>query len=154
MIVEGRVIFPAPRDRVWAALLDPAVVSSSIPGCEKLEETEEDTYEAVLRIGVGPISGRYRGTLRVIEKNAPRGYSMAFEGSGAQGFVRGSGTASLTEENAGTLVLYRCDVEVGGLIASVGHRVLQGVSRYLLDQMFARMRSLVTREDTHETLPV
>lgn len=143
MRVQGSADFMAPPERVWDLLLDPGVMQRCIPGCQKLEEVGEDTYDATLRVGIGAISGVYRGRVTIAEKLALERYSMVFEGAGTQGFVQGSGRASLHGENGATRVVYSYEVEVGGLIASVGQRALQGVSSFLVGQMFSRFQKLL-----------
>lgn len=154
MKIQGNADFDASAEAVWEALLDPGVISRCIPGCQALNEIDEDTYAATLKIGIGAVSGTYQGVLRIREKDPPSHYAMAFEGGGRQGFVRGSGEARLHSVNGTTRVSYDCDVEVGGLIASVGHRVLEGVSQFLIGQMFTRLRGHVGQGEAHEARSV
>jgi carbon monoxide dehydrogenase subunit G len=143
MKIEGTADMPAPRDRVWAALLDPVTLAAALPGCEKLEAVGPDEYKAVMKVGVGPIKGTFDGKVRLLDQQAPERYRMAVEGSGAPGFVRGEAAMRLEEVEGGTRVAYDADVQVGGLIASVGQRMLGGVSRMMLDQFFSRMTELL-----------
>ncbi len=147
MKIEGQATINALPEKVWNALLDPRVISRCIPGCHKLREMSVDKYSATLEIGIGAISGTYQGTLQVKEKIPPSRYSMAFEGHGAQGFVRGFGEAQLQGKNGVTVVSYECNVEVGGLIASVGQRMLEGLSKFLLNQMFTKLQAYVGEEE-------
>ena len=144
MKIEGTSDIPAPRDRVWAALLDPVTLASAIPGCEKLEAIGPDEYRAVMKIGVGPIKGTFEGKVRLSDQAPPDRYRMAVEGTGAPGFVRGEAAMSLAAIEGGTRVAYDADVQVGGLVASVGQRMLGGVSRMMLDQFFSRMTELLS----------
>lgn len=146
MKIKGERTFDAPRDRVWEILLDPEIIAKCIPGCQRLEAVDADTFEATLKIGVGAVSGTYDGTLRIRERVVPSRYAMSFEGTGRGGFVRGTGAADLREENGVTVVVYDCDVEVGGLIASVGQRVLEGVSGFLVGQMFSKLQVYAVQE--------
>ncbi len=150
MQIRGEINFNATPEEVWEVLLDPRVMAQCIPGCQELKEIEPDTYTAQLKVGVGAVSGTYQGKLSVTDKVELSGYSMAFEGSGKQGFVKGSGEAQLKGENGSTVLSYGCDVEVGGLIASVGQRVLEGVSQFLIKQMFTKLKSHVGQETPHE----
>lgn len=147
MKVIGQTNFDSPPERVWEALLDPGVISSCIPGCQEMTEVETDRYAAVLKIGLGPVSGLYHGTLAIRDKEPPTRYVMVFEGSGKQGFVKGAGAARLHGENGATVVSYDCDVEIGGVIASVGQRVLEGVSKFMVNQMFTGLRKRVDQGD-------
>lgn len=143
MRIEGQATFSAPQHAVWEALLDPSVMAACVPGCRELREIEADRYAVLLKIGVGAVSGTYEGNLQINDKTPPSGYRMSFEGAGAQGFVRGTGGVQLHGENGVTVVQYQCDVEVGGLIASVGNRMLSGVGKFLVNQMFSKLKSQV-----------
>jgi len=137
---------PAPRDRVWAAFLDPETLAKAIPGCEKLEAIGDGEYKAIMKIGVGPVKGTFEGKVRLSNQEPPHRYRMAVEGAGSPGFVRGEAAMELHDAEAGTRVGYNADVQVGGLIASVGQRMLGGVSRMMLDQFFSRMTELLTEK--------
>ncbi len=151
MKIQGSVSFAASPERIWEALLDPHIMAQCIPGCQQLEEVAADVYRAHIRVGVGAVSGSYTGRLNLVERHELTRYAMTFEGSGSQGFVSGTGAATLRPEAGGTTVLYDCEVEVGGLIASVGQRVLHGVSRFLIGQMFTKLGKLVQVEEPIET---
>ena len=129
---------------MWSAFLDPAVISTAIPGCEKLEAIGPDEYKAVMKVGVGPVKGTFEGKVRLLDQEPPHRYRMAVEGSGGPGFVRGEAVIELAEAEGGTRVSYNADVQVGGLIASVGQRMLGGVSRMMLDQFFGKMTEILT----------
>jgi uncharacterized protein len=146
MKIEGTREIPAPREKVWAALLDPNTLAKAIPGCDGLEEIGPGEYKAVMKVGVGAIKGTFEGKVRLSDLDAPNRYRMTVEGKGGPGFVRGGATMSLSDISAGTQVAYDADVQVGGLIASVGQRMLGGVSKMMLDQFFGRMTELLTTE--------
>ncbi len=139
MKIVGDKTFDASPEAVWEALLDPNIMAKCIPGCQELVEIGPDTYSATLKVGVGAVSGTYKGRFQITDKVVPSRYTMEFEGSGKQGFVRGSGLTAVYSENGVTKVSYDCDVEIGGLIASVGQRVLEGVSKFLINQMFSQL---------------
>lgn len=143
MKIEGTSDIPAARDRVWAALLDPALLSRAIPGCDTLEEVGPGEFKAVMKIGVGAIKGTFEGKVRLSDLEPPNRYRMAVEGKGGPGFVRGEAVMALSDVEGATRVAYDADVQVGGLIASVGQRMLGGVSRMMLDQFFTRMTELL-----------
>jgi len=145
MKIEGSHDIPVPLDRVWSAFLDPAILAKTIPGCEKLEGVGGDEYKAVMKVGVGPVKGTFDGKVRLFDQQPPQRYRMAIEGSGAPGFVRGEALMELSEADGGTRVKYDADVQVGGLIASVGQRLLGGVSRMMLDQFFSQMTEVLTK---------
>jgi carbon monoxide dehydrogenase subunit G len=143
MKIEGTTDIAAPLDHVWAGFLDPAVLSKAIPGCEELVAIGPDEYKAVMKVGVGPVKGTFEGKVKLSNQEPPHRYRMAVEGSGSPGFVRGEAVIELAEAEGGTRVSCSGDVQVGGLIASVGQRLLGGVSRMMLDQFFGRMNELL-----------
>jgi carbon monoxide dehydrogenase subunit G len=145
MTLEGSYDIPASRLSVWAAFLDPERLRQAIPGCEKLEAIGEEEFKATLRVGVAAIKGTFEGTVRLSDKQPPDRYRMAVEGSGAPGFVRGEAVMTLADRAAGgTTISYTADVQVGGLIAGVGQRMLGGVARMLADQFFTRMTEILS----------
>ena len=143
MKIEGSADIPAPRDKVWAAFLDPEILAQALPGCEKLEAIGPNEYKATMKIGVAAIKGTFEGKVKLSDLEPPNRYRMAVEGSGGPGFVRGAAGMQLYDVNRGTKVSYDADVQVGGLIASVGQRMLGGVTKMMLDQFFTRMTELL-----------
>ena len=141
--LEGEYEVPAPRSKVWEAFQDPTVLQKAIPGCEKLEALGNDEYKATLKIGVGGVKGTFEGKVRLLDKKAPDSYKMAAEGSGGPGFIRSDTLITLTDSGSGTKVAYTADVQVGGLIASVGQRMLGGVSKMMADKFFTSMSELL-----------
>src|SRR3989442_8973183 len=143
MKIEGAHDIPAPRQKVWEAFLDPERLRQAIPGCEKLEALGNDEYRAVMKVGVAAVKGTFEGKVRLFDKKPPESYRMAVEGSGGPGFVRGEAAISLSDTATGTRVVYNADVQVGGLIAGVGQRMLGGVTKMMADQFFNRMSELL-----------
>jgi carbon monoxide dehydrogenase subunit G len=148
MKIEGSADIPAARDRVWTAFLDPDTLAKALPGCEKLEAIGDNEYKATMKVGVGAIKGTFEGKVKLSNLEAPHRYRMAVEGSGGPGFVRGDAGMQLSDVDGGTRVSYDADVQVGGLIASVGQRMLGGVTKMMLDQFFNRMTELLTSHKT------
>jgi carbon monoxide dehydrogenase subunit G len=135
--VEGQYTINAPIERVWQYLLDPVQLQHCIPGCQKLEPTGEDAYQATMKVGVAAVKGTYQGRVAITDKEAPHRYRMLVEGSGGPGFVRGEATVELSPKDGGaTLVKVKGDGQVGGTVAGVGQRMLSGVAKMLMGQMF------------------
>ncbi len=143
MKIEGSHEIPAPRQKVWDAFLDPETLRQAIPGCEKLEAVGPDEYKATMKVGVAAVKGTFEGKVKITDKNAPDSYKLHVEGSGGPGFVRGDTLISLSDSGSGTKVSYTADVQVGGLIAGVGQRMLGGVSKMMADQFFGKMGQLL-----------
>jgi len=134
MNIEGTYTFAAPRDVVWPMMLDPEVLANAMPGCEKLEQTDENSYSGILNIRVGPVQGRFNGTIDLSDINAPEGYSLALKGNGAPGFVNGTGTMELIDEGDSCTVRYTSEAQVGGRLAGVGQRLLETSARAIVRQ--------------------
>src|SRR5438105_12428761 len=143
MKLEGSYEMKAPHEKVWNAFLDPATLQKAIPGCEKLELIGADEFKATLKIGVAAVKGTFEGKVRLADKKPPESYRLVAEGSGGPGFVKADTLITLTEIDGGTRVSYSADVQVGGLIAGVGQRMLGGVSKMMADQFFGKMSDLL-----------
>ena len=134
MKIEGTQELHAKRERVFQALTDPAVLQRCIPGCERLEKTGENAYSTTLRAGVGSIKGVFTGNVRLEDVRPPEHYRIVVDGKGQPGFLKGSGDIDLEERDQITVVTYKGDVQVGGTIASVGQRMIQGAARMMATQ--------------------
>jgi hypothetical protein len=145
MNLEGSHLFNAPRDRVWAAFNDPAVLARATPGCERLVPVGPDEYEATLSVGVAAVKGVYQGKLSIVDKKPPEAYTLRVEGSGRPGFVKGEGRLTLTEQDGGTLVTIRAEAQVGGLIAAVGQRLVGAATRMLMEQFFSVLEGEISK---------
>ena len=127
MKLEGSYAIPAPRQAVWEAFLDP-----------------ERLRQATLKVGVAAVKGTFEGKVRLFDLQPPQSYRMVVEGSGGPGFLRGEAVMTLSDgADGGTTISYTADVQVGGLIAGVGQRMLGGVSKMMADQFFTRMTELL-----------
>jgi uncharacterized protein len=142
--VSGSYSLPVPRDRVWEALQDPAVLARTLPGCESLEVTGPDAYTATVNAGVASVKGTYRGTVEMLDKQAPARYRLTAEGSGAPGTIRADAVVHLAEDADGTTISYDAEAVVGGMIGGVGQRMLAGVAKKTAGDFFAAVeRELV-----------
>lgn len=139
MTLDGSYTFNAPRERVWALLMDVEAIASCVPGCERLEPVGDDTYRAKLVATVAAISGSYEGTVAMADKVAPESYRLVINGEGRHGFVTGESRVTLRDEGGGTAVDVSGTMEVGGTIARVGQRLIGSVSKMMLDRFFACM---------------
>jgi uncharacterized protein len=132
--VAGTYTFEAPRDIVFEMLQDPEVLAKIIPGCEQLNKTGENEYDAALNISVGPVKGQFKGGVSLADIVAPESYTMNVNGKGPAGFVNGVGKVRLEEQDGGTLMHYDGDATVGGRIVSVGQRLLDSVAKSMIKQ--------------------
>lgn len=134
MKVAGEHRFESPREEVWKALLDPTVLAATMPGCEKLELTGENTYEGALDIKVGPVQGKFQGKVQLEDLRELEGYTMKVDGRGAPGFVNATAEIRLSDDGDATRMEYEGDAQVGGRIASVGQRLLDSSARSIIRQ--------------------
>ena len=141
MKIEGTHHIHAPRERLYQALIDPDILQRCIPGCEGLEKTAEDTYSATIRTGVGSIKGIFTGSVKLKDMRAPEHFGMMVEGKGAPGFIKGSGDLDLEADGNTTLIKYTGEVQVGGTIASVGQRMIQGTVKMMASQFFTALEA-------------
>lgn len=141
MKIEGTQELQAKRERVFQALTDPAVLQRCIPGCERLEKTGENSYSTTLRAGVGSIKGVFTGNVRIEDVRSPEHYRIVVDGKGQPGFLKGSGDIDLEERDQITVVTYKGDVQVGGTIANVGQRMIQGAARMMASQFFTAIEA-------------
>ncbi|HXI29968.1 MAG TPA: carbon monoxide dehydrogenase subunit G [Vicinamibacterales bacterium] len=132
-------LVPAPPARVFAALVDPGILQRCIPGCESLVEVEPDVYEATLKIGIAGLKGTYKGKAAVRDRQPPGSLTLAFEGRGGPGTLRGTAAIVLSGEGDATRVASDADVQVGGLIAAVGSRLVEAASKKLGDEFFREL---------------
>jgi carbon monoxide dehydrogenase subunit G len=143
--VNGQHILNAPRDKVWAFLMDPEAIAKVIPGCEQLEEVAPDTYQATLKLGIAAVKGTYTGSVKIFDKTQPTHYRMAIDGSGTPGFVKGEAAIDLQEQDSTTVLTYEADTQVGGLIANVGQRMIGGVAKLIINQSLKKLDDELAR---------
>jgi uncharacterized protein len=150
MKVEGTQQLRAPRERLYECLTDPEVLQRCIPGCERLEQTGDNAYSATLRTGVGSIKGVFTGNVRLEDIIEPSHYRMVIDGKGQPGFLKGAGTIDLEEVEDVTIVKYAGDAQVGGTLASVGQRMIQGAAKMMAAQFFAAIEAEAKRDPGEE----
>ncbi len=135
--ITGTYNLKTPPATAWALLNDVKVLQTCIPGCKSLTETGPDEYEAELMVGVGPVRGVYKGTVKITERKPPQSYRMTVKGSGGAGFVQGDGVLTLSSNGSGgTTVSVKGTAEAGGLLARVGHRFIDGAATQLTRKFF------------------
>lgn len=133
--------FQVPPARAWDALMDPAVISSCLPGCQQFEQIAEDEYRVVMTAAVAAIGGSFSGTVRMADKQPPHSYRLIVDGRGTPGFARGESTITLRETPAGVDMEVNATVTVGGLVAQVGQRLLEMAAKMMMDRFFNCLKS-------------
>ena len=136
MHIEGSHYIASPRDRIFQGLTDPAILQKCIPGCEKMETSGENQYTTKLSASVGTIKSVFTATITLQDIVAPSQYKLVVEGKGQPGFVKGSGDLDLQPKDNGTEIKYTGEVNVGGMLASVGQRMIQATSNMMAGKFF------------------
>lgn len=136
MAIQGEYRIGAPRETVWLALNDPEVLRACIPGCEQLEKRSDTEIDARINAQLGPVRSVFATRITLTELDPPAGCTLTGEGKGAVGFGKGSARVELVEEPGATLLRYTADLRLGGKLAQVGSRLLEGATRQLADQFF------------------
>jgi carbon monoxide dehydrogenase subunit G len=144
MDMSGEYRIPAPRDRVWAALNDPDILKQAIPGCEELVKHSDTELEAKVTAKVGPVKAKFGGNVRLENINPPESYSIVGEGKGgAAGFAKGGADVHLKEDGTDTILTYTAKAEVGGKLAQIGSRLIQGTAKKMADDFFGTFSRVV-----------
>jgi uncharacterized protein len=145
MNVSGSAVLHAPRDRVWAALQNPAVLVRTIPGCQRLEQVGPDSYRATVTAGVASIKGTYAGEVRLTDQSEPDSFVLHATGAGAPGTVNADVRVNLADADGGATRLdYDADAVVGGVIGGVGQRMLAGVAKKTAGEFFSAVDDVLT----------
>lgn len=139
MELSGEQLIPLPQDAVWRGLNDPDVLKASIPGCDSIEKLSETDYKLVVTAAIGPVKAKFTGKLVLSNVDPPNSYSLSFDGSGgAAGFSKGSAQVTLSTEGRNTRLRYTTKANVGGKLAQVGSRLIDGVAAKLAEDFFTR----------------
>lgn len=145
MKVTGEATLRAPVARVWHALIDPAVLVRTIPGCQQLEAVADDEYRMTVTAGVASIKGTYLGTVRLTDQQPPSSFVLRASGSGAPGTVQADVLVTLAEDGqGGTKLNYDADAVVGGTVGGVGQRMLAGVARKTAGEFFRAVDEILS----------
>lgn len=140
MKLEGAALLPAPREQVWQLLTDPAFLAKCLPGAHELVPDGPGRYKVSLKMGIAAFSGSFEGSVELADQHPPESFSMSVEGRGAPGFMKGKGTIVLREDHRQgpnqTELRYSGEAQVGGVIASVGSRMVEAAAKKIVQQFF------------------
>ena len=143
MELRGQYVFDAPVDRVWERLMDPATISSCLPGCQRFERLGDDRYQVVLTAGVAAVTGTFEGTVAMADKQPMTSYRLVVNGKGRPGFANGDAVITLSAQDGGTNVDVAGNVMVGGLVAQVGQRLLGATAKLMMDKFFGCLKEKI-----------
>ena len=141
MKLSGTYRFDLPREHLWATLMDTAAVGACIPGISAFTPLGDDRYEIELSVRVGIVSGSYKGTLAISDMVEPESYRMTVQGSGGRTEIRGSGSMALADDGDTTELSFEGDVQVTGVLARVGQRLMGSVAKSQIDRFFDCLRA-------------
>jgi carbon monoxide dehydrogenase subunit G len=145
MDFTGRYVIPAPPETVWAAILDPVVLKACIPGCESMERTSDAEFLAKATLKIGPVKATFGGKVTLAELDPPRRCILKGEGQGGvAGFARGEAEVLLAPDGTGTVLSYTAHATVGGKLAQIGQRLIDGAAKQIADDFFTRFAVAVS----------
>jgi len=154
MDLTGEYRIRASREAVWAALNDPEILMQCIDGCEELKKDSDTQFSARVTAKVGPVRAKFSGKVMLSNMDAPNGYTISGEGQGGvAGFAKGGADVRLTEDGADTILNYAAKAEVGGKLASVGSRLVEGVAKKTADDFFGKFSALVSEGQAEVPAP-
>jgi carbon monoxide dehydrogenase subunit G len=142
--ITGSHALPFAPERSYGLLQDPAVLAEALPGVEKLERTGDGEYAMVMKMALAAFSGAFQGKVRILDPDPPVGYKLQVEGTGKLGFLKGLGDLKFApaESGGGTLVTYEGEVQIGGMLASAGSRLVDSTSKMMIKKFFERVIEL------------
>lgn len=148
LVIEGEERIAAPIEKVWAALNEPAILQSSIPGCTDLVKTSDDAMQATVVLAIGPIKAKFNGSVTLSNIQAPKSYTISGESKGGiAGFAKGSADISLSAEAPDVTVLkYQATTDVGGKIAQLGSRLIVSTSKKLAGEFFSNFNKVLSAD--------
>ena len=147
MQINDEIRLEASRQEVYAALNDPQILKQAIPGCEEIEQVSETELTATVSLKIGPIKARFKGKVTLSDLNPPESYTITGEGSGgAAGFAKGSAKVSLDDDGGATILRYQVEADIGGKIAQLGGRLIEGTAKKLSADFFESLKEAITGE--------
>lgn len=149
--IVGEHRLDAPRYKIWEMLNDPEVLRACIPGCETLIKTSDTNFEALVTAKIGPVRAKFSGRVELTDVDPPNGYKLVGEGvGGIAGFAKGGAKVILTDTADGTLLSYSVDAQVGGKLAQLGQRLINGLATKLAAEFFGAFARLASPPSNHE----
>jgi uncharacterized protein len=158
MKISGSYTLPVAPERAYQMLQDPAILAQAMPGCEGLEKIGPDEYRMKMKVLLAALSGQFEGKVRIADQSPPTSFRLVVEGSGRIGFLKGDGllrlspataeartSAATTSASAGaaaTLISYEGDAQVGGTLAAVGQRLIDGTAKMMIKKFFDKLASV------------
>jgi uncharacterized protein len=139
--ISGSYTLALPRERAYQIMQDPEILARAIPGCESLERTGPDEYRMKMKMALASLSGAFEGKVRITDQAPPESFRLVVEGSGKIGFVKGDGLLRLNPVEGGTEVSYEGEAQVGGTMAAVGQRLIDGTAKMMIKKFMENLRT-------------
>ena len=144
MTMSGEYELPVPREVVWEKLNDPETLKAAIPGSEELQKVSDTEFQAVVVTKIGPVKAKFKGKVTLSDLDPPNGYKIVGEGEGGvAGFAKGAADVKLSDKDGGTLLTYNVEAQIGGKLAQLGQRLINGSAKKLADEFFANFADAV-----------
>jgi uncharacterized protein len=144
MTMSGEYQLPVPRETVWEKLNDPATLKACIPGCEQLDKLSDNEFQAVATAKIGPVKATFKGKVTLSDIDPPKGYKISGQGDGGvAGFAKGGATVKLEPKDGGTLLSYAVEAQIGGKLAQIGQRLVNGAAKKIADEFFENFAAAV-----------
>jgi len=145
MEIVGEQLIPRPQGVTWSSITDPEVLKVCIAGCESMDKVGDNEYELVMGVKVGPVSAKFKGKITLADVDAPHAYTLIFEGQGGvAGFAKGEANVRLSPEGESTRLQYTAKATIGGKLAQVGSRLVDGVAKKLAENFFTKFNEHVS----------
>jgi len=152
MTMSGEYQLAVPRETVWQKLTDAETLKACIPGCEQLDKVSDTEFQAVATTKIGPVKAKFKGTVTLSDLDPPNGYKISGQGDGGvAGFARGGATVTLVPKDGGTLLSYAVEAHIGGKLAQLGQRLVNGVAKKMADQFFHNFSAAVNPQNASIT---
>lgn len=145
MTMSGEYQLGVSPETVWEKLNDPETLKACIPGCEHLEKLSDTEFQAVATTKIGPVKAKFKGKVTLSDLDPPNGYTISGQGDGGvAGFAKGGATVRLAAKDGGTLLSYAVEAQIGGKLAQLGQRLINGAAKKVADDFFANFAAAVT----------
>ena len=150
MEINGDQLIPRPQQQTWDAICDPIVLQACIPGCESMEKVSDSEFHLTMGAKVGPVNAKFKGKITLADIDPPNAYTLTFEGQGGiAGFAKGQAVVRLAPEGESTRLAYTAKANVGGKIAQVGSRLIDGVAKKMAENFFSAFNQHVTAQSSY-----
>jgi carbon monoxide dehydrogenase subunit G len=147
MDMTGEQLIPCTQEKTWSSIIDPQVLKACIPGCESIDKVTDTEYQLVMGAKVGPVSAKFKGRITLADMDPPHAYTLRFEGQGGvAGFAKGQAAVQLAPDGAGTRLKYTAKAAVGGKLAQVGSRLIDGVAKSIAESFFREFNRQMTAQ--------